>query len=712
MDTVSKLVARSLTDQPPPPERTRLQNHPTLLISWWCTGFALFLILLRLWGRWVRTDRFFREDKIMALSIIPLLIRMALVDPVMLFGTNSTTTLGMDARDIHYRSVGSRLVLASRIFYALFIWIAKFTVSEYLKRLTASIWTKRYDYVLMFIRVFLALTFLAVVISTLAECQPFNHYWQVVPDPGASCRAGYAQLITMGTCDGVTDILLIAFPIPIVWSARMPLVRKVSLCALFSLSIILIVITAYRVPAIINSHNNQQLRTLWASIEILAATAVSNALILGSFVRDKGVKKAKFTRQPSRNDSVQDQPTINRVMTQKHWGADSDEDLFSALRGRLDSIDDGTLSKPKPAVPARCGHTFRGGSSFDESSSEDAKYGRAFGGSSDFDDTRLYDIGGVLEEGPPETQPSSPESTKGLVNNAAPPSNEKLSSSPTNPLDVGGLLSSPVMSPPPRTRKLVEPKFPASVAVTDVSASTNAAKGPDHGQDIRATVLNVPTADKPPTYLLSQATRRHTHTPKKSLEISDAGGLLSAIPRLETSQASDHEELPNNVAELKDTGGLLSLESAEQKQNGKPPQSGDKPLPLDFEDIGNLLTSPEPPLSARHDFASRMTASQDRREKTRPKSEAEEMKCARDMLGKIKDVRKLPAEPMSPARRLQSRALSSSRAPGGSSVLRKHPVSPEFDVIDEAVEAQATEVKIVSPNRGVRVMSTLQGNSG
>ena len=118
MDYVSQLVARSSHDLPPP-ERTRLQNHPTLLISWWCTGFALFLILLRLWGRWVRSDQFFREDKIMALSILPLLIRMALVDPIMLYGTNSTTTIGLSERDIYYRSIGSRLVLSSRIFYAL-----------------------------------------------------------------------------------------------------------------------------------------------------------------------------------------------------------------------------------------------------------------------------------------------------------------------------------------------------------------------------------------------------------------------------------------------------------------------------------------------------------------------------------------------------------------------------------------------------------------
>ena len=108
------------TLEPHPPHlRTRMDNHATLLVSWWCTGCALVLILLRLWGRLLRTQKLFTEDKVMALSIIPLLIRMALVDPILLYGTNNTNSTGLDPIAIHERATGSRLVLASRVFYAL-----------------------------------------------------------------------------------------------------------------------------------------------------------------------------------------------------------------------------------------------------------------------------------------------------------------------------------------------------------------------------------------------------------------------------------------------------------------------------------------------------------------------------------------------------------------------------------------------------------------
>jgi len=106
-------------DASPPESRSPLENHPTLLFSWWCTGFALVIILARLWGRAHRTERLFKEDKIMALSIIPLLIRMALVHVILLYGTNNTVTAGLSSEDVYKRSIGSRLVLAARIFYAL-----------------------------------------------------------------------------------------------------------------------------------------------------------------------------------------------------------------------------------------------------------------------------------------------------------------------------------------------------------------------------------------------------------------------------------------------------------------------------------------------------------------------------------------------------------------------------------------------------------------
>jgi len=113
------LYARAINGTAPMGGRTRRENNPTLLYSWWCTGCSVVIILFRLAGRWVRNEELFREDKIMALSLIPLLMRMALVHPILLYGTNNIQLDGLTDEEIHMREIGSRLVLASRICYAM-----------------------------------------------------------------------------------------------------------------------------------------------------------------------------------------------------------------------------------------------------------------------------------------------------------------------------------------------------------------------------------------------------------------------------------------------------------------------------------------------------------------------------------------------------------------------------------------------------------------
>lgn len=103
--------------------------------------------------------------------------------------------------------------------------------------------------------------------------------------------------------------------------------RKFSLVLLFALSLILVAITLYRVIGVIDRHADQQFRSLLASLEILAAAAVSNAIVLGSFVRDRGAKKQRFRYGGSTTRaSSQEQGTLTpkRTITARDWGSDAD----------------------------------------------------------------------------------------------------------------------------------------------------------------------------------------------------------------------------------------------------------------------------------------------------------------------------------------------------------------------------------------------------
>ncbi len=112
MDILRRLVTEA------PDLQTARDNKPTLLVSWWCTAYAVAVIFIRFCGRYVRAEKVFLEDGIMLAALCPLFIRMAFVHVVLKNGTNNTKTDGLSEQNIHDRELGSQMVLASRIFYA------------------------------------------------------------------------------------------------------------------------------------------------------------------------------------------------------------------------------------------------------------------------------------------------------------------------------------------------------------------------------------------------------------------------------------------------------------------------------------------------------------------------------------------------------------------------------------------------------------------
>ena len=115
----------------------------------------------------------------------------------------------------------------------------------------------------------------------------------------------------------------------------------------------LVGITIYRIQGVTVRHYSQQYRSLFASLEILAAAAVSNALVLGSFVRDRGTKKQRFRFGSTGGHSSLDRGAgaPRRVITARTWG--SDADLVGDLGMRLDAeLTEKSSNTPRPAPKA------------------------------------------------------------------------------------------------------------------------------------------------------------------------------------------------------------------------------------------------------------------------------------------------------------------------------------------------------------------------
>ncbi|EPQ65030.1 Bgt-3829 [Blumeria graminis f. sp. tritici] len=308
-----------------PPVTSFRDDKPSLLISWWCTLYSLAIIIFRIMGRYIRTEKIFLDDQVMVLSIIPLLSRMALETVVIIHGTNNVEITSLTPTQIHGRELGSKMVLVSRILYAIFLWTIKYSISIFLQTLTAPIWKRSHQIQLRYLHVFLVVTFLMTIVATLAPCQPFTQFWQVVPDPGSSCRQNFAQIFTLGGLNIVTNIVLVVFPFPIVLMSGLPMkqyvfvtgpvklewytysnsqnTRKSTILFRLSLPVFPIFLTIYAIIHLTRpqaSATSQIIRTLYISIDMLLTTLSANAVVLFSLLQDKGYKKSKFkhVREP------------------------------------------------------------------------------------------------------------------------------------------------------------------------------------------------------------------------------------------------------------------------------------------------------------------------------------------------------------------------------------------------------------------------------
>ncbi|KAG0128166.1 hypothetical protein HOY82DRAFT_39465 [Tuber indicum] len=312
----------------------------TLVATYVCTILALILIFLRLGLRCRRKEGMRVDDVWMGISLVPLIVRLGVIHVVLAYGTNNFSRKAHPIEDIseveiRQRSTGSKMVLAGRVFYAGFVWCMKVCVLGFYERLTAR--SKPYGLLIDITYVTLFLTYVAVVFVTFLECRPFPVYWQMIPDPGR-CVQAVAQLVTMGSLNILTDAVLILIPLPLVFRARLPLIRKIQLFLLFGVGMFVISVTMIRMPVIINDKSAQKARTLWASIECLAACVVANAPVLNSLLRRKAKKPRSDEYNISANSRRRRMPVTGQDSVGSLTRNDGSDGLGSVIETRTEVV--------------------------------------------------------------------------------------------------------------------------------------------------------------------------------------------------------------------------------------------------------------------------------------------------------------------------------------------------------------------------------------
>jgi hypothetical protein len=344
----------------------------------------------------------------------------------------------------------------------------------------------------------------------------------------------------------ITDLLLIFFPIPIVIrSSAFKLKRKISLILLFSMSGVLVGITAYRVKSVIDHEGSQQYRSVFASGEILAATAVSNAVIIGSFLRDRGVKKQKYKYNSS---TASTSGRTSRRQTLTALNNDSDSDLFRDMCYRTASELEAQFVPRAPPIAMSPG-----------AAEDDAKV-----------------INGYFPGSSPDScRPSSECEPKTVVEHGAP-------LSPTSPTFSHETKAGPTS---PTRKRTVSFCDPGGLLEDGSSRSSTLAPSP-------ATTTSAQDFASPTTPFTRRGSRNI---------LADLGGFLSPILSAHRRPSDENEQL-----EMDDQQGVfMTPANASRSPTANYSRRMSSPLPpiqaaendLSFHDIGGLLGPPSNPAS-------------------------------------------------------------------------------------------------------------------
>lgn len=269
---------------PSPSSAVELEKSPGYLAEIWSLYTLGVVVILLRWAVRLRTVTFrgFQWDDYLAgVYLMLLTLNIAIAHITYHTGGNIDVTpaqaLALSNSDRLILRYGSRLEFISWYSYPGSIWVLKFMVLFFYRRLTMGLLRRR---TINFLFYFCGASWIALILTVSISCRPFHHNWQISPLPGPECTFRAQNFWVLVFLNVTTDLALMAIPIPILWHLRVSRRRKIAVSILLlsgifiiSTAIIRAVMTILGEPSVININR-------WGFREITVGLIAVSAPIL------------------------------------------------------------------------------------------------------------------------------------------------------------------------------------------------------------------------------------------------------------------------------------------------------------------------------------------------------------------------------------------------------------------------------------------------
>ncbi|KAJ6117924.1 hypothetical protein N7523_005731 [Penicillium sp. IBT 18751x] len=196
-----------------------------------------------------------------------------------LYGTN----IGLDAQtamlvpesQMHDMILGSQLAFMNWIWYICFIWCLKGVMLCLYWRLTdrIGIWRRR---LVKLASTLCVVTWLACLLTHVLICAPVHRNWQIKPYPGAHCTLRQPLYVVTAVTNILTDVILVAIPIPMLLPLQINFKSKAILIVMFSSAVFIMICTVLRAYYSLGDITNLPTALRWAGRECCAAAIIAS----------------------------------------------------------------------------------------------------------------------------------------------------------------------------------------------------------------------------------------------------------------------------------------------------------------------------------------------------------------------------------------------------------------------------------------------------
>ncbi|WQF84155.1 hypothetical protein CDEST_09169 [Colletotrichum destructivum] len=184
--------------------------------------------------------------------------------------------------DVRILEMGSKMEFVTWYTYPSFVWVLKFSILFFYRRLTKGLIRDRTLNILFLV---CGLTWVALIATVSSTCWPFHDNWTVRPLPGEHCIFRAQNFYALAVLNVITDVFILTIPAPMLWHLRLPLWKRVGVTCLLCGGLFVISAAIIRAALTLTAAPSVLTINIWGYRETVVALLAVTAPVLSPLFR-------------------------------------------------------------------------------------------------------------------------------------------------------------------------------------------------------------------------------------------------------------------------------------------------------------------------------------------------------------------------------------------------------------------------------------------